>query len=87
VTTSSIVFTDPRHAAVRFNITYQAAIDFGEQSGTALVVDGQWKVSRATVCTVMAGPAPPAQLPDETPRSAVGRGREQPAGAAASAFG
>ncbi|MEX5713561.1 hypothetical protein AB1484_36525 [Parafrankia sp. FMc6] len=53
VTTSDIVFTDPRHAALRFRIAYQGGIDFGEQNGNALIVDGEWKVSRGTYCMVM----------------------------------
>ncbi len=53
VTTSDIVFTDPRHAALRFRIAYQGGIDFGKQNGNALIVDGKWKVSRGTYCMVM----------------------------------
>ncbi|MDT3443615.1 MULTISPECIES: hypothetical protein [unclassified Pseudofrankia] len=53
VTTSDIVFTDPRNAWLRFHITYQGGLDFGVQSGTAVLVDGHWKVSRQTFCTVM----------------------------------
>jgi hypothetical protein len=53
VTTSNIVFTDPWHAALRFHITYRGGADFGEQNGTALIVEGRWKVSGGTYCTVM----------------------------------
>lgn len=62
VTTGEVVFADPRDASIRFHITYQGGADFGEQWGTAVVVGGQWKVSRATYCTVMgwAGASCPA---------------------------
>jgi hypothetical protein len=62
VTTSDIVFTSPRGAALRFHLTYQEGADFGVQSGTALIVDGGWKVSRQTYCMVLgwAGASCPA---------------------------
>ncbi|ADP78535.1 hypothetical protein FraEuI1c_0452 [Pseudofrankia inefficax] len=53
VTTGDIVFTSPRSAALPFHITYQQGADFGVQNGTAVIVGGQWKVSRQTYCTVM----------------------------------
>ncbi|WP_241832271.1 hypothetical protein [Pseudofrankia sp. EUN1h] len=50
VTTSDIVFTDPWHAWVRYHISYQGG-GLGS-TGTAVISDGHWKVSRATYCSV-----------------------------------
>jgi len=54
VSTSDIVFTNPWNAWLQFHITYPTDnIDFGQQAGTAVVDQGQWKVSRQTYCLVM----------------------------------
>ncbi|WP_018638888.1 hypothetical protein [Parafrankia elaeagni] len=53
VTTSDVTFTDPRNAWLRFHVTYQGGVDFGVRGGTAVISEGQWKVSRETYCMVM----------------------------------
>ncbi|WP_076832456.1 hypothetical protein [Frankia sp. CcI49] len=53
VTTRDIVFTDPRHASLRYEITYQGGVTFGLQTGKAVISEGRWKVSRETYCHVM----------------------------------
>ncbi len=63
VTTGTVTFTDPRHASVPFSVTDQDGADFGTANGIALIVDGQWKVSRDTYCVVLgwAGASCPAR--------------------------
>lgn len=53
MTVSNITFDGPRNAGLRFHLSYQGGVDFGEVDGTALISGGRWKVSRTTYCTVM----------------------------------
>lgn len=53
VTTGDVIFANPWNASIYYDTTYQGAPDIGEQIGKAVVVNGQWKVSRETYCGVL----------------------------------
>ena len=53
VTVHRIVFRDPTHAAVNFELFYERAMLLGPQDGEALLVDGRWLVSRDTRCRII----------------------------------
>jgi hypothetical protein len=45
-----VVFTDPKHAAVLYEIDYQGSAVVGPKIGYAVLDGGAWKVTRATFC-------------------------------------
>lgn len=45
-----IVFVSATRAAVRYDIVIEDSSTFGDRLGEAVLVDGAWKVTRATVC-------------------------------------
>jgi len=45
-TIREVSFDRPDHAWFR----YQLSVGFGDRTGEAVLVDGRWKVTRATVC-------------------------------------
>jgi hypothetical protein len=52
-TVHELVFTAPDRAAVRFELSYTGGAEFGPQTGVAVLVDGRWRVERATMCMVL----------------------------------
>lgn len=52
-TVGEVVFLEPTTAAVTFALSYRGGINFGDQIGYAVLVDGRWRVARETYCTVM----------------------------------
>ena len=45
-----VVFTDPKDAAVLYEIDYQGSPVVGPKIGYAVLDGGTWKVTRATFC-------------------------------------
>jgi hypothetical protein len=61
VTIEELVFADPDTAYVRYRVDAAAPL-LDDQFGELRLIDGTWKVTRATVCTLLAaggGPCPP----------------------------
>jgi hypothetical protein len=53
IAVSSVEFIDTDHANVAFTVTIDGVRRFRNRQGTALVVDGAWKVARTTFCDLM----------------------------------
>ncbi len=53
VKVGDIVFTSKTEAALYFELDYTGGAMFGQQIGYAKLIDGTWKVSRDTMCTVL----------------------------------
>jgi len=53
VTIQELVFTSPEEAVFRYTLTTPAA-NFGGQIGRARLLDGTWKITRATLCQDLA---------------------------------
>ena len=47
---TEVVFTSPTEASVRYDITMKGASTYPGRIGQAKLLDGRWKVARATVC-------------------------------------
>ena len=50
---NDVLFLDQAHAAVWFTITIDGSPRLGNHRGDAVVVDGAWKMARATFCDLM----------------------------------
>jgi Clp amino terminal domain, pathogenicity island component/ClpX C4-type zinc finger len=53
VSVDEVVFADQEHAAVWFGIAVNGRYFLREHRGDAVVVDGQWKMTRSTFCELM----------------------------------
>ena len=62
-TVSSVAFTDATHATVKYDLVVKGATVLPNAEGQEVLVDGHWKVSKASFCQLVALKAGGAAVP------------------------
>jgi hypothetical protein len=62
-TVSSVTFTDPTHATVKYDLVVKGATVLPNAEGQEVLVDGHWKVSKTSFCQLVALKAGGAAVP------------------------
>jgi hypothetical protein len=62
-TVSAVAFTDPTHATVTYDLVVNGATVLPGAQGQEILVDGHWKVSKASFCQLVALKAGGAAVP------------------------